>query len=208
MAAMVVGLAMLAMPITAAAKDYNYNYNNNAHASRASHSYVAPARNNSPAVATGRYVRNGSTTFASPPRMYPAHDGRAWGNAYDYRHYGRSGYYGAPVYGTAAPVYAAPAYVAPAYPVYGGYGSGGCGAARSVMYNYQRDRNTGHPAAAYDLLRQNQWAFHSGCGAAAPYAGGMLGGFGGGPAYGGPGYGQPYGGGGSMLAPLIQQFVR
>jgi hypothetical protein len=199
MAAMV-GLAMLATPITAAAYDHNRNYNNNAHSS---HSYVAPARNYS-APATRNYVRNGSN-YVTATRPYAA--GRGWGNVNEYRHYGRPGYYSAPapVYGAAAPVYAAPAYAAPAYaaPSYAGGNGSGCGAAHSVMYNYRRDQATGHPAAAYDLLRQNQWAFHSGCNAA-PYAGRVMGGYSGAPAY---GYGQPYGGG-SFLTPLLGQFVR
>ena len=98
------------------------------------------------------------------------------------------------------------------------------------MRTYARDRATGHPAAAADLLRQNQWALHSGC--AGGNGGGLLGGLGGGgyrgapaynngggygngglggyrgaPAYGNGGYNTGYGqpnGGGSMLAPLMQ----
>ena len=107
--------------------------------------------------------------------------------------------------------------------MYGGYGpayADPCRHARGVIINYYRDRNTGHPAAAYDLLRNNQWAFHSGCSAGTPYAGGGLfnrfGGLGGGPAYGYGynGYNQPYGGygrpygGGSILTPFLGQFVR
>jgi hypothetical protein len=135
----------------------------------------------------------------------------------------------APAY--AAPVYAAPAYAAPAYAGYGG--GNGCGGAERVMRTYQRDRATGHPAAAYDLLRQNQWAMRGGCasgaqtgrgllgglgglggyGGAQQYSnygrGGLLGGLGGlggyrgAPAYGNTGYGQRYGGG-SMISPLLQ----
>jgi hypothetical protein len=84
------------------------------------------------------------------------------------------------------------------------------------MRTYQRDRATGHPAAAYDVLRQNQWAMRSGCATGAPVGGGLLGGlsgyrgaapYGGGYNGGGynGGYGQPYGSG-SMLAPLMQYF--
>src|SRR5260370_29883882 len=47
------------------------------------------------------------------------------------------------------------------------------------MRTYARDRATGHPAAAADLLRQNQWALHSGCGGGAGVGRGLLGGLGG-----------------------------
>ncbi len=146
-------------------------------------------------------------------RPIPAPGTRAEWDANAYRNYGyNSGY--------AAPVYAAPAYSAAPYG--GGYATGnGCGAAQRVMNTYYRDRNTGHPAAAYDLLRQNQWATRSGCATGASVGSGFLGGLGslggygggyrGAPAYNsgynGGGYGQSYGGG-SMLTPLIQQFVR
>ncbi len=39
-----------------------------------------------------------------------------------------------------------------------------CAAARSVRINYWKDLNTGHPAAAADLKRQNEWAFRGECG--------------------------------------------
>jgi hypothetical protein len=144
--------------------------------------------------------------------------------------YDNPGYYPAPAY--AAPVYAAPVYAAPAYaaPAYSAYGGGnGCNGAQRVMRTYARDRATGHPAAAYDLLRQNQWAMRSGCAGGAPMGGGLLGGLGGlggyggaqqysnygrgglvglggyrgAPAYGNTGYGQGYGNG-SMISPLLQ----
>jgi hypothetical protein len=168
-----VGVAMLAMPLTAAAKDH------------------------------GRFnkeFRHGAT-WAPAPRVVRADEWRenhrGWNDGYAYRNYGNRGYY-------PAPVYAAPVYAAPGYSGYGYGGGGGCGQAQHVMRTYQRDRATGHPAAAADVLRQNQWALRGGC------AGG-LGGYGGyGNNYGGyngggynGGYGQPYGNG-SMLAPLLQ----
>ncbi|MGA9725644.1 MAG: hypothetical protein WBQ86_24545, partial [Candidatus Binatus sp.] len=123
---------------------------------------------------------------------------RAFGNAGEYRNYGRAynynrGYYGAPGY-VGAPGYAAPYYGGgvPGYAV-----GNGCGRAQSVMNQYYRDRNYGHPAAANDLLRQNQWAFRSGCAGGAPVGGGFggLGGlFGGAPAY--NNYRPAYNGGG------------
>ncbi len=218
-----VGLAMLATPIAAAAHDYNH-YDHAAHAARV-------------AAATHPFANHvfGNGAFARHER----HEERAIADANAYRNYGRGYGYGAPAYvapAYTAPVYAAPAYAAPGYaaaPYYGGgYGGGnGCRRAQSVMTNYYKDRNTGHPAAAYDLLRQNQWALNSGCATGAPVMGGvpsmggLLGGLGG---YGRPayntgyaqqgygrpayntgyaqqGYGQPYGGG-SMLAPLLGQF--
>ncbi len=105
----------------------------------------------------------------------------------------------------AAPYFGAPGYA----------GGAPCGQARGIVNTYYHDRNTGHPAAAAYVLAHNQWAFRGGCGGAAPNAGGLFGGAGRAPAYnnyggynGGynGGYGQPYGGG-STLAPLIQQFV-
>jgi Ni/Co efflux regulator RcnB len=208
-----VGLAMLATPIAAAAHDYNH-YDHATHAAR-----VAAAVN-----ATHPYANHvyGNGAFARHER----HEERAIADANAYRNYGRGYGYAAPAY--AAPVYAAPAYATPGYaaaPYYGGgYGGGnGCRRAQSVMTNYYKDRNTGHPAAAYDLLRQNQWALNSGCASGAPVMGssplgGLFSGLGGygrpayntgyaqqGYGYAQQGYGQPYGGG-SMLAPLLGQF--
>jgi|GEM_PF-908221 len=212
-----VGLAMLATPIAAAAHDYNH-YDHAAHAARV-------------AAATHPFANHvfGNGAFARHER----HEERAIADANAYRNYGRG--YGTPAYvapAYTAPVYAAPAYAAPAYastPYYGGgyggggYGGNGCRRAQSVMTNYYKDRNTGHPAAAYDLLRQNQGVLNSGCATGAPIMGsaplgGLLGGLGGLGGYGRPaynggyntgyaqqGYGQPYGGG-SMLAPLLGQF--
>ncbi len=205
-----VGLAMLATPITAAAKDrYAHNYS---HAARVSRSFnaparsYAPARNFAPAAVARRGFRNNAVAARGGWRG--GHNGwnRGEGDADDYQNYGNPGYY------------PAPAYIAPGYGAgYGaGYGGGqNCAGAQRITNTYNRDRNTGHSAAAYDLLRQNQWAFRSGCAGGSPYAGGLLGGlggYGGVPAYnnyGGynGGYGQPYGSG-SMLAPLLQQFVR
>jgi hypothetical protein len=217
-----VGVAMLAMPLTAAAKDHG-RFNNSQARSFVSAPSVAPV------FVSKHDFRHGATWMPAPVGMRPAwREHRAWENA----NYGR-GYYGAPAYVT--PAYAAPVYAAPVYaaPYGGGYAGGnGCGQAQHVMRTYARDRATGHPAAAADVLRQNQWALRSGCASAAPYGGGGLGGLGGyrgapvynnggynggllgglggyrgAPVYGNgynTGYGQPYGGNGSMLAPLLQ----
>jgi Ni/Co efflux regulator RcnB len=200
-----VGLAMLATPLTAAAKDHGREARNYSHA--------APvARTFAPAVVNRHEVRNGGNGMWMPaPRAIARHEWHedrhewkhGWGDADDYRNYG-GGYGGY----NPAPVYAAPVYAAPVYSGYGGYGRN-CLNAQRVMNTYWRDRNTGHPAAAYDLLRQNQWAFHSGCASGAPVGNRLLGGFTGygTPAYGNyGGYGQPYGGS-SLLGPLLQ-YVR
>jgi hypothetical protein len=197
-----VGLAMLATPIAAAAHSNDNYAHNNSRAAHVSRSSNAPARNVAPAVVTRHEFHNNAV---------PANRGwranRDWRDANAYRNYGQN--YGNPGY------YPAPVYTAPGYGA--GYGGGqNCASAQRIMNTYYRDRNTGHRAAANDLLRQNQWAFRSGCGGGSPYAGGLLGGlggYGGAPAYnnnyGGynGGYGQPYGSS-SMLAPLLQQFVR
>lgn len=179
--AVLVGLAMLATPIAAAAKDHHH------------YDYVR---------SQGGYFVNKHDahhgTWVPAPRVYPVRDWRdgGWGDRDEWREHewhdgyrgdGYRGYYPAPVYTAPAPVY--------------GYGPGygyrdPCRRADGVLYNYQKDRATGHPAAAYDLLRQNQWVLHSGCAAGpAPY------GYGGG--YGN--YGQPYGGS-STFSPLLQYF--
>ena len=225
-----VGLALMATPIAAAAKDHGRFARTNVRVSRP---FVAPARNFAPVVVNKHEFRN-SQVWTPAPVAVARHEwkgngwkngwtknewkGRGWGDgdADDYQNYG----YGNPGY-VAAPVYAAPAYPVAA-PYYGsGYAGGnGCRKAQSIVTNYYKDRNTGHPAAAADILRNNQWAFRSGCAGGSPYNSGLLGGlgalggYGGAPAYGNygggynGGYGQPYYGGTSMLAPLIQQFVR
>ena len=225
---LLVGVAMLAMPLTAAAKDHG-RFKNPQARNFASAQYVAPA------VTTGHEFRHGAALTPAAGGLGHRnwnlnHRGLNGGYAGNYQNYAAPAY-AAPVY--AAPAYAAPVYTAPAYaaPVYSGNGGGnGCGGAERVMRTYARDRATGHPAAAYDLLRQNQWAMRGGCaggaqtgrgllgglggyGGAQQYVnqggGGLLGGLGGlggyrgAPAYGNTGYGQPYGGG-SMLTPLLQ----
>jgi hypothetical protein len=220
-----VGLAMLATPITAAAYDHNYNHNN-AHAAR-----VASAVNSAPrSFATTRNFNHsftngnafhGNAFHGNAVARHDFREERRLADLNAYRNYGRGysspGYYGAPAY-VAAPAYGVPAYAAAPSYYGGGGGGGGCNSARRVMNSYYRDRNTGHPAAAYDLLAQNRWAFNSGCGAGGASAGGgMLGGLGGvgnyanpnyrggynGGGYNGGGYNQPYGGS-SMLSPLLQ----
>jgi hypothetical protein len=220
-----VGLAMLATPITAAAKDHKNGAGNFSRPAQVR--FNAPARV-APVVVTNHPFRN-RTVFVPAPvvRADPHWDKHEWKHdrendhdADDYVGYGRGGYYGGPAY------YGAPAYA-------GGYGGGGsCARARQIQTVYQQDRYRGHPAAAADVLRQNQWAFRSGCGGGVPIGGGgglfnngfggFGNGFGGGAPYGGGynrGYGQPYGSGyggynggygqpnGGGLGGLLQQFV-
>jgi len=204
-----VGVAMLATPITAAAYDNNHYARDNAHNnSRAAHvsrstnapaRAFAPARNVGPAGVTQRDFRN--NVAAANRDWREDHNGwnRGSGTSDEYRNYGNPGYYRAPGYPVAGPYYGAPGYVGgPGYAA-----AGPCGRAQKVMNIYARDRNTGHPAAAADVLANNQALFRS-CGIGSPYAGA----FGGVPAYNNyGGYGQPYGST-STFAPLIQQFLR
>src|SRR5713226_4517662 len=160
-----VGLAMLATPITAAAKDHKGGYKSDVRASQ-SRTFNAPARSYAaarvvaPAVVTRREFRAQGGNFSRVPAPWVAanrdwredrHEYKEWkhgwregdGDADDYQNYGYRGYYGAPVYQGAAPYYGTPGY---------GYAGGACDAARRIRNTYIRDRNTGHPAAASDLL--------------------------------------------------------
>src|SRR6266851_4524548 len=198
-----IGLAMLAAPISAAARDNDRYNQNNVRASHAARFANAQARHE---------FRNqrGNGSWASAPaadrdwREDRNEANRNWGNAnqyrnYGYQNYGHGGYY-APSYRGANSYYGAPGYA----------GGSSCTRAQRIVNVYQRDRYTGHPAAAADLLRQNRWAFSGACGGVAQ-TGGLFSGFSGAPAYnnyGGNkgGYGQPYGGT-SMIAPLLQQYI-
>jgi hypothetical protein len=238
-----IGLAMLATPITAAAKkDHDGGGRNYSHQSE-SRSFNA-----------GKHeFRNqgGNARWAGAPYVATHHDWnedhRGWsgyrhdngwhngwrngdGDADDYANYGYGGYYRNRGY------YNGPSYVAPYYGQ-GGYAAGGgsCAWAQHVRNVYARDRYTGHPSAARDLLPQLRRAEQS-CGGGSYYGGGrgLFNGFAGVPAYenyggynnsnyngynggygqpygygngNGYGYGNGYGGGASMLAPLLQQFV-
>ncbi len=101
-----VGVAMLAMPLTAAAKDHGRFQNSQAR------SFTS-----APAFAPKHEFRNGAT-WAPAPRVVRADE---WRGNHRGWNYGNRGYYPAPVY--TAPVYAAP--------VYSGYGYGGGQAAET-----------------------------------------------------------------------------
>jgi len=233
-----IGFAMLATPIVASAKDHKGDGRNYSHQSE-SRSFNAGNKHEFKAGNKHEFHNQGGNgRWAAAPYVAARHDWnedrhenrwnedrhdnglhRGWrnrvGDADDYRDYGSRGYYAGPAY---APYYGRQGYA--------GYAGGACGWAQHVQNVYTRDRNTGHPAAAADLLPQLRRAQQA-CGGV-PYGGGLFsgfGGYGGDPAYsnyGGyngynnsnygaynGGYGQPYGygGGSSMLAPLLQQFV-
>lgn len=202
LAGALIGFAMLATPISAAAKNNDHYFGNNRNV----------ARNFGPHAVNRHDYRNGhkATWVPAPRGLYPLHDAddddRGWRRDWEEDHHCEedrelenedndweddddySRYYPAPVYGS--PLYAAPAY---------GYGDRNCWRAQRIVNTYWRDRNMGHPAAASDLLRQNEWAFRSGCRVGpAPYNYGYSGGHGYAPSYGGS----------SNLTPLLQQLFR
>lgn len=259
-----VGFAMLATPITAAAKDHGRNFQNSARASHAARTFAAPVRTFTPAPAARNFgFRNNAQraipfntvnraprfnqNFIPPGHLHAPGWNRNWNNTQafvpvghrdwedeeeEHEHYNGTpavvcdedgddcrtvgGYQGG--------------YQGGYYPNYG-YGAGNyqtgnaasaCVEAQRLQNQYRRDRATGHPAAAADLLRKIS-RMQSYCGGApvgrgllgglggAPFGNGLLGGLGA-PAYNNygynGGYNQPYNNGyGSSLAPLLQQFI-
>ena len=233
-----VGLAMLATPILASAKDHKGDGRNYSHQSE-SRSFNAGNKHEfrtqrawtpAPVVAVRHDWNENHRDWKTYRHDNGWHNG--WrhndGDADDYANYGYRRYYRNRGY-----YYNRPAYVAPYYGRSGyANGAGSCAWAQHVRNVYARDRYTGHPAAARDLLPQLRRAEQA-CGGV-PYARGgrgLFSGYAGVPAYenyGGyngynnynyssynGGYGQPYGygygngygGSSSMLAPLLQQFV-
>lgn len=217
-----IGLAMLATPIAAAAKDHkghdgtgrNYSHQwESRHEFRNQRAWT-PA----PVVAVRRDWNKDRHEWKEYRHDNGWHNG--WrhgdGDADDYPNYGYRTYYGnRGCYG--------PAYVTPYYGRSGyAYGGGACAWAQHIRNVYARDRYTGHPAAARDLLPQLRRAEQA-CGGVPYGGGGLFGGYAGVPAYEnygynnynysgygqpyGYGYGNSYGNGYSMLAPLLQQFV-
>ncbi len=151
-----IGLAMLAAPITAAAKD-NDSGNISSHqaqvesAAKESRSNVS-VRNAAPATRKESRDQRDARSFNTGPvvtehrdvRTDRDHDGDRWKHdgSRDYRNYGDRDYNGP--YAVEAPYYVMPR----------GYVGGACGWARHLRTVYEQDRNTGHPAAAADLLPQ------------------------------------------------------
>jgi hypothetical protein len=182
-----IGLALLAAPVTAAAQDHNSGRNHSQqsqvqshHNAAASHSYSAPARSNGPThnAAHAAMSRNefrdqrsaramthnaapatvtrsesreqrGARTWDNTASAETAHrdwrrdrnDGDRWNHDDHDRDYGNRGY---GPYAGGAPYYVMPR----------GYAGGACAWARHLRTIYYQDRNSGHPAAAADLLPQ------------------------------------------------------
>jgi Ni/Co efflux regulator RcnB len=188
-----VGLAMLATPIVASAKDHKGDGRNYSHQSESRSFNVGNKHEYRNQGGNGRWaaapvaVRRDSNAYRHDNGW---HNG--WrqndGDADDYANYGYGGNYGNRGY------YNSPAYVAPYYGRSGyASGGGGCAWAQHVRNVYARDRYTGHPAAARDLLPQLSRAEQS-CGGA-PNGGagrGLFSGFAGAPAY--QNYGRGYNG--------------
>jgi hypothetical protein len=234
--AALIGLAMLATPIAAAAKDHkdhdgggrNYSHQESRSFNAGKHEF-RNQRAWTPSVAPVRHDWNEDHRGWNEHRDWneDRHDNgwhNGWrhnyGDADDYSNNGYGGYYRNRGY------YNGPAYVTPYYGRSGYAASGGsCAWAQHIRNVYNRDRYTGHPSAARDLLPQLRRAEQS-CGGASYGGRGLFSGFGA-PAYenygynnynyggynggygqpNGYGYGNGYGGGASMLAPLLQQFV-
>jgi hypothetical protein len=203
--AAILGVAMLATPITASAAEHHRARVNVARAAA-----IAPrslsVRNTAPA-------RSFAATRWFAPRAFVNNRAERLFARRQYRNF------------NAAPVYAGNGVVTPVYPSYGYsnvapvpavgymapaptvgytqpyYGSS-CAAAERAVKIAQHDRKTGHPAAANDVLRNHsrELASCQGIGAL--------------PAYGSYGYNAPYAaspygyGTTTMIAPLLQSFVR
>jgi hypothetical protein len=225
-----IGFAMLATPIVASAKDHKGDGRNYSHQSESRSFNVGNKHEYRNQGGNGRFTAAPVVAAHRDWNEYRHDNGlhngwrKNYGNTYDYSNYGYNGYNG--YYGNRG-YYGGPSYVAPYYGRSGhANGAGACGWAQHVRNVYARDRYTGHPSAARDLLPQLSRAEQA-CGGV-PYGAnrGLFSGFSGVPAYenyGGGyngynnynysgynqpyGYGNGYGGGASMLAPLLQQFV-
>ena len=169
-----IGLALLALPITAAARDNDSGRNSphqSVRADAAAHNSVsasvtrnevreqhdARSFNRAPAVAARRDVREDRHEDRVDARREWRDDRRDWrhdrdgDDRWDRDGYRGRGYY-AP-YSNGAPYYVMPR----------GYAGGACAWARHLRAVYLHDRNTGHPSAANDLLPQMRRAERS-CG--------------------------------------------
>lgn len=145
-----IGLAMIAAPITASAQ----NTDNHRYEAVAPHAFSSPARENRtvqnvvPPTQDERVNRTAPEVATHRDAKEVREDVNRWNyrtnRNYDYRNYGNR-YYGRDYYGPRAEGY----YVMPQ-----GYAGGACAWARHLNIIYNEDRNTGHPAAAADLLPQ------------------------------------------------------
>jgi hypothetical protein len=196
--AAIMGVAMLAMPITAAAAEHHRDA---VHVARAA--AFAPrsfrVRNSTPA-------RSFAATRAFAPRAFANDRFARSSNWRQYRAYNAGNGVVTPVYpsyGYSNPLpVPAVGYLAPA-PAVGyadpNYGSP-CVAAQRAIKIAHHDRRTGHPAAANDVLRNNSRAL-----ASCPQANSLTAYN----AYGLPQQAYPYSyGTGSVVAPLLQNLIR
>lgn len=150
-----IGLAMIAAPITASAQ----NTDNHKYETTAPHTFSSPARENrtvrnvTPPTREERVNRTAPEVSTHRDAKEVREDVNRWDanrwndrafHNYDYRDYGYRDY-GRDYYGPRAEGY----YVMPQ-----GYAGGACAWARHLNIIYNEDRNTGHPAAAADLLPQ------------------------------------------------------
>jgi hypothetical protein len=150
-----IGLAMIAAPITASAQ----NTDNHKYETTAPHAFSSPARENrtvrnvTPPTREERVNRTAPEVSTHRDAKEVREDVNRWDanrwndrafHNYDYRDYGYRDY-GRDYYGPRAEGY----YVMPQ-----GYAGGACAWARHLNIIYNEDRNTGHPAAAADLLPQ------------------------------------------------------
>jgi hypothetical protein len=194
--AAILGVAMLATPFTASAAEH--------HRARVNVARAAAFAPRSFSVRNSTPARSFAAACSFAPRAFTSNRVERSFARRQYRNY------------NAAPVFAGYGAVTPVYPSYGYsnvapapavgytqpyYGSS-CAAAQRAVRIAQRDRRTGHPAAANDVMRNNSRALASCQGI------GTL------PTYGSYGYNapfqaSPYGYGAStMIAPLLQSFVR
>jgi hypothetical protein len=200
--AAILGVAMLATPVAAAAAEHHRGDRNSARAAAsAPHSFNF--HNSAPAGPL-------AATRAFAPRAYRGNRGE---RSVNWRHDRNFAYNNLPATNAVVPIYPSygytnsvpmAGYVAPA-PMVGyaapEYGSP-CVVAQRAIKIARHDRRTGHPAAANDVLRNNSQAL-----ASCPQVSGLS-------ANGSYGYNaayqaSPYGYGSStMLAPLLQNFVR
>jgi hypothetical protein len=201
--AAILGVAMLAAPITAAAADHHRTAGANARAAAS-----APRSNNIHNFAS---ARSSAASGSLASRVFNTNRGTRAASWSRHRDFDDRGSFAAnsgvvPIYPSYGYTNSAPmaGYVAPA-PEVGfaapGYGSP-CTTAQRAINIARHDRRTGHPAAANDVLRNNSQAL-----ASCPEANGL-------PAYGSYGYNAPYQaspygyGASTMLAPLLQNFIR
>jgi hypothetical protein len=189
-----VGFALLATPITAAAKDHGRNFQNSVRASHAVRTFTpGPVarnfgfRNNVQGAIPFNTVNRAARfnqNFIPPGHLHARGWNRNWRNSQAF----------VPAGGYATPGVVCDAdgddcrsvgyqggYQNGYQPNYGkvGNNAGGCVEAQRLQNQYSRDRATGHPAAAAGLLRKIS-RMQSYCGGA-PVGGGLLGGLAGAP---------------------------